>query len=103
MEETPSIKNTDYWLKVVDMLQQNWAVIESTGAGVAVYFFDDHGVIFDRLSFEFISDAETALRRNGFSLYSEERFDFIAKARHPCRLRAHDNGPIYSSGRFWHS
>lgn len=38
MEETPSIKNTDYWLKVVDMLQQNWAVIESTGAGVAVYF-----------------------------------------------------------------
>lgn len=29
--QTIGISNNDYWFKVVDMLQQNWALIESKG------------------------------------------------------------------------
>jgi hypothetical protein len=42
MNELVAIRSTDFWLKVVEMLQQNWALIEDEAAGaVRVYFISD--------------------------------------------------------------
>jgi hypothetical protein len=103
MEQSPNITNTDYWFKVVEFLQQNWGVIEVTASGCTVYFFGDTAGIFDKIGFSSISDAEAALKRNGFSRYEDDKKaqELIAKPTPPFRMQPHPNGPIYSSGRYW--
>jgi hypothetical protein len=97
------IANEDYWIKVVEFLQQNWAVIEPEGSGFKILFFDDCSGIFDSIEFDSLEDAESALKRNGFGNYNEdqEAQDFIAKPKAPLRGGAHLINSIYSSGRFW--
>lgn len=100
----PDISSEDYWFKVVDFLQNNWAVIQPRGHdGCQIYFFSDTSGIFDSLNFVNQPEAEIALKRNGFKRYNEdsEAQQFIAKPRGPFEMRNHPNGPIYSSGRFW--
>ncbi len=41
MSDVISIKGEDLWVKVVEMLQQNWASIEPEGEGVRLYFVTD--------------------------------------------------------------
>lgn len=96
-----SINN--YWCKVVEMLQQNWAVIQSSDEGCTVFFFMDDSSIFDQMTFESFNDAKEALVRNGFSLFSkdEKLQEFITPPNPPFGRRKHPNGEIYSSGRFW--
>jgi hypothetical protein len=97
------ISNEDFWYKVVEFLQQNWAVIEPEDNGFKVFFFDDAGGIFDVIKLDSLEDAKTALKKNGFANYNEdqESHDFIAKPKVPLRGGAHLVNPIYSSGRFW--
>ena len=65
MEHIIPITNHDYWFKVVGMLQQNWALIESASAdGCRVYFISDISGVFDELEFGNTVIAEAALRRN---------------------------------------
>lgn len=100
----PDISSEDYWFKVVDFLQHNWAVIQPTeNDGCRVHFFGDTAGIFDAIDFANSGSAESALKRNGFKRYAEdsEAQQFIAKPRVPFEMRDHPNGPIYSSGRFW--
>ena len=104
MSDEISIESRDYWFKVVDMLQQNWALIESTATtGVVVYFVGDTSGVFDEMVFPFLDAAAQALRRNGFSRYAEdaEARSFLRPPPPPFHRSAHPNGPIYSSGRFW--
>lgn len=102
----PELKSREFWVKVVAMLQQNWAVIEgpSSSAARTVYFLDDFGGVFDRLEFKSEKEAKEALLRNDFVRYpdSEEMAQFLTPPTLGAyRERAHPNGPIYSSGRFW--
>jgi hypothetical protein len=102
--ETPvEIQSRDYWFKVVDFLQQNWALIDETTESCAVFFFGDTSGVFDRLAFPSVAEAEAALRRNGFTRFAEDKKaqGFIAVPQPPFHERPHPNGPIYSSGRFW--
>ena len=63
----------DPWYKVVDFLQQNWAVVIATGGdSVLVVFYGDTSGIFDELEFRTREEAEKALLRNGFSKYQED-------------------------------
>ena len=104
MRETISIKTDDFWVKVVEMLQQNWALIEQkSGNYVCVYFIGDNSSVFDELSFKSTDEAATALRRNGFQLFAgdEKLKSFLRPPKPPYHRRAHPNGPIYSSGRYW--
>ncbi|MBD1204786.1 MAG: hypothetical protein H9533_11695 [Rhodobacteraceae bacterium] len=97
------LSDKPYWFKVVDFLQQNWAVI-STEAGMAkVIFFSDTCGIFDELTFPSSTEAESALRRNGFNTYDDdvEAQKLIRRPVGTFRPVPHPNGPIYSSGRFW--
>ena len=104
MKEIVEIESRDYWFKVVDFLQQNWALIEQNKDGSAlVYFFGDTSGVFDQMNFKSQSEAEKALKRNGFNLYAEdiEAQNIIAKPSLPFYRSTHPNDLIYSSGKFW--
>ena len=99
------IHSRDYWFKIVDFLQHNWALVDPTSDGCTVHFVGDTSGVFDRLSFPSIAEAEIALALNGFARYvdNERAQGFIAVPQPPFHEQPHPNGPIYSSGRFWRS
>lgn len=93
----------DPWFKIVEFLQQNWAVIIDGGDSALVVFYGDTCGVFDEIAFDSITEAEAALIRNGFAKYQEDdnAREFIGLPRGEFQERAHPNGKIYSSGRFW--
>ena len=97
------INNRDFWIKVVGMLQQNWALIGKNGDSNAVYFLDDMGKVFDHIDFESVDEAQAALARNGFRLFAEEKKlqEIISLPREPFTYGSHPSGKIYSSGDYW--
>ena len=105
MNEPVAIETGDFWVKVVEMLQQNWALIEPEAQSVRVYFITDTGGVFDEIAFPSTAAAHEALQRNGFRRFAEhaDLQSFLHPPRAPFRRDTHPNGPIYSSGRFWRS
>ncbi len=104
MSETMPIEGHHFWVKVVDMLQQNWAMIQyDSSDGARVLFISDRSEIFDQLTFRDLAEAETALARNGFQQFANaaDLKSFLRAPSPPYREGRHPNGPIYSSGRFW--
>ena len=98
------IASRDYWVKIVEFLQQNWALIApGTDAGVTVFFLHDLSGVFDRLAFPNQEEAEAALARNGFERFAADPSlrTFLIPPRAPFHEDEHPNGPIYSSGEFW--
>ena len=81
------IRSRDYWFKIVEFLQQNWALIDedATGPSCTVFFFGDTSGVFDRLRFASVAAAEVALLRNGFKPYDSDPKapEFIAKPEPP--------------------
>lgn len=100
------IISRDFWIKIVEMLQHHWALIDDDpdSGSCTVFFIHDLSGVFDRLRFASKQDAFRALRRNGFGRFTEdnESQKFIAPPHPPFYEDQHENGPIYSSGRFWH-
>lgn len=98
------IRNRDYWFKALDNHQVNWCLIDedrASGHSVA-YFFHELSGVFDRLTLVDRSEAERALRYNGFQRLAERGdLDQSAVAEPPLQEDEHWNGPIHSSGRFW--
>lgn len=97
------IKSEKYWVKIVEFLQHNWALIESNDINdkVTVFFIQDASKIFDKIEFKKIEEAELALRKNGFKLYlneNENYSDFIVPPKKPY---GESPRPIYSSGQYW--
>src|SRR5947208_6596908 len=96
------IKSRDYWFKIVEFLQQNWALIDPDESGVVVWFFGDTSGVFDQMTFSSKNEAEEALQMNDFRRYADDpkSHEFIGIPTPPFRRGAHPNGPIYSSGKF---
>jgi hypothetical protein len=103
MSDEIPIQSRDYWFKVIEMLQQNWALIDATPGSVTVYFVNDTGGVFDEIPFDSLDTAETSLSENGFQRFADDpKFaSFLYPPNPPFTLQPHPNGPIYSSGRFW--
>lgn len=97
------IQSRGYWFKIVDFLQQNWALVDAVDEGCVIWFFSDTSGVFDELRFPSANDAEAALRRNGFTLFEEDptASAMLHRPEPPFVRRPHSNGLIYSSGRFW--
>ena len=99
------IHSRDYWFKIVDFLQQNWALIDvdDQTASCVVFFFGDTSGVFDRMSFQTLAAAEGGLRVNGFTRFDEdsEAQGFIGKPPPPFYEESHPNDRIYSSGEYW--
>ena len=104
MTGSMSIRSRDYWVKVVEMLQQNWALIDTNADGSAhVFFVSDARDVFDEMDFASAEEAEVGLKRNGFRLLAA-RSDMQRLLRPPASpftRGEHPNGAIYSSGRYW--
>ena len=106
MNEPVVIKSTDFWVKVVEMLQQNWALIDDeTEGAVRVFFVNDASGVFDERVFSAKRLALQALSRNGFTRFADsaDLQSFLRPPPAPYHRTVHPNGPIYSSGRFWRS
>ena len=104
MNGAAEIKVEGLWVKVVGMLQQNWASIEQTeSAGVRVRFVTDAGDVFDEMTFITDTEAVAGLTRNGFRRLADapDLQSFLRPPDPPFRPGSHPNGLIYSSGRFW--
>ncbi len=104
MGEPVEILSAQPWVKVVEMLQQNWAFVEPAGEGrVMIYFVNDRGGVFDQIEETSVQAADLALRKNGFKPFSStpEYRGMMHSPVAPFKRATHPNGPIYSSGRFW--
>ena len=98
------IHNADYWVKVVEFLQQNWALVDEDADGRSrIFFINDASGIFDELVCETPNEAREALIRNRFLEFSAsaDLQSFLRPPPAPFHRGTHPNGPIYSSGRFW--
>ena len=104
MNNMMHIEAQDYWVKVVEMLQQNWALIEDTESGtVIIYFIDDHGGVWDEIEYKSEGEAKSALEINYFKHYDSDPKlkSFLRVPSPPYHKTTHPNGAIYSSGQFW--
>jgi hypothetical protein len=107
LDESFFIHGNQWWVKIVEMLQQNWAIIQTPadGDGVVVLFVADDGGVFDEMPFSDAEHAARSLRMNGFEdlSASKKQQTLLSPPTAPFAWRDHPNGRIYSSGRFWRS
>lgn len=101
----PSSEKLDWWVKIVGMLQHNWALPICLDGQWSVLFVGDTCGMFDRIDFEAAAEVVEALRINGFTRYEDDRelHSFLAPPEVPLHVQPHPNGFIYSSGRYWRS
>jgi hypothetical protein len=103
MSKEIRIKSRDYWFKIVEFLQQNWALVDRHKDGAIAWFIGDTSGVFDKIVFSSTEEAFRALTRNGFRRFAndKEAQTFLRAPEPPFVRQPHPNGPIYSSGRFW--
>lgn len=97
--------DVEWWVKVVGMLEHNWALPVLCPGGINILFVGDTSGVFDQMQFEEINAARQALDHNGFKEYASDLSlqKFILPPTLPLHEDWHDNGPIYSSGQYWFS
>ena len=67
MTEEVLITSRDYWFKIVEFLQQNWALVDFDEHGATAWFISDTSGVFDQIAF---SSPE------GFTYYALHPLDF---------------------------
>jgi hypothetical protein len=95
VSEPVGIKSTDFWGKVVEMLQQNWALIEDEpGRAVRVFSSATRAACSMRLRFPPISRRD---RRSGFKRFADsaDLLSFLRPPPAPYHRTAHPSGAIY--------
>lgn len=72
-EKKIDIRSKDFWVNIVDFLQQYWALIEHADDSkqVTVYFIHEGSGVFANMKFDNNDIAEKALMQNGFKKYSD--------------------------------
>lgn len=116
------IKSKQWWIKIIGMLQHNWALIEEHDDGAAtIYFFHDCGgtrnfvpgykwyelkeraAVVDSLSYASPSAAKEALEENGFRL--QETVGLLGSGEIPTGAfydaRATEDGVYSKSEEHW--
>jgi hypothetical protein len=103
LTEEVSIESRNYRFKIVEFLQQNWALVDPHEPGAIAWFIGDTSRVFDQIVFSSPEEAFCALTRNGFRRFADDRKaqTFLRAPDPPFVSKPHPNGPIYSSGRFW--
>lgn len=115
-----SISSRDWWVKVLGMLQHNWAIIEESDGRFFVYFFHDLGTtksfpkaftlrqlqnrcgVIDSLVFNSLEDAMAGLRLNDFERLAENPGPWDGYQPHGNFYDARsDEEGIYSRAGYW--
>lgn len=119
------IDNTEWWVKPLDMMVHNWALVENQASGkAAVYFFHDQGktkggsstpnpyksysqsngyiAVIDSLEFDNVLKAEKNLLHNGFTRIADTEGPWTGGEPEGqfYDARIFEIG-IYSSGEYW--
>jgi hypothetical protein len=71
-KEVP-IESRDYWFKIVEFLQQNWALVDPHERGAISWFIGDTSGVFDQIVFSSPEEAFSALTRNGFRRFANNQ------------------------------
>jgi hypothetical protein len=98
------LRTDDFWVKVVDVLVHNWAVVRPTSSSAPeLVFFDNRSRVFDTMRFADVDEAIAGLRRNGFEPYDEIGGfrKILPKPRPPFIMERGNFRPVYSSGEYW--
>ena len=102
MEIEYNIQSRNYWIKIVEILQQNWALVDKNSDPniCTVYFIHDEFGVFDEMEFSFVEEACQGLKISGFKRFSDvDRIKkYITPPKPPFHKAKHPNCPIYSSG-----
>jgi len=107
MKQPVHIQSRKYWIKVLAMLQQNWAIIETPpeteGGPCDIFFIDDNSCVFDSLRFLSPAEAEDGLKRNGFRRYESDAnmLRYIPPPSAPFYSSPDCHTGVYSSGEYW--
>ena len=101
--ELVKLHSRDMWVKLLENMQQNWALIELSETGTKIYFINDHSGVFDEINCESVDDAIEKLSRNDFFRYTDKPDIQLMHPppSPPYHVGKHPNGRIYSSGRYW--
>lgn len=114
------IHSADWWVKVLGMLQHNWALIETSNKKTIVYFFHDLGnqkgysrqynfyqlkdrsAVIDSLEFECMEDAVLGLNKNGFMRLKDNPGPWEVEQPNKNFYDAReDEEGIYSKALYW--
>lgn len=101
MNEEVKIQSNDFWVKIVEFLQQNWALIDEHENNTIVWFIHDASGVFDKLEFKNHNDAIIGLEKNGFKRYLDPTENFTEFIIPPKRPFFNSPKNIYSSGKYW--
>lgn len=87
-EKEIKITSKDFWVNIVDFMQQYWALIEDDKDtnGVIVYFIHEGSGVFTNMKFKSHAIAEKALLQNGFKKFNDplEKYnDFMMPPQEP--------------------
>lgn len=82
------IKSKDFWVNIVDFMQQYWALIDKDedSKSVTVYFIHEGSGVFTNMKFKSFTIAEKALLQNGFKKFNdplEKYTDFMMPPKEP--------------------
>lgn len=99
----------EVWVKVVEFLQQNWAVLrtDTPSAGARIWFVNDGRAAFDFIDYDSPAMARRALQLNGFQVYEASEHDWLESpipgnlASGDIATRGWSPRPIYSSRKYW--
>jgi hypothetical protein len=91
------INSNDFWLNIVDFLQQYWVLIDKSKEDeeVTVYFLNEGSGIFADMRFDSVEIAEKALLQNGFKKYSDplEKYrEYLTPPSRPYYMVRHSEG-----------
>lgn len=93
------------WVKIVGMLQHNWAFVKLNKGISKIYFFGDDQRVFDSLDCQSESLAYAGLIKNGFEPATEQvdLFELVFGNKNFTSLQNNDvvHKDVYSSGRHW--
>ncbi len=94
---------SEFWIKTVGYLQDNWAVFEKVeNGGYRLYFFDVQKAVFDSLDYKSDILMKKELMANGFERYEREAIP-IQEPTGDFHVSESAHRKIYSSGKFWKS
>ena len=103
-EEVVRIRSSNYWFKISEFLQTDWALIDENDDGTAsVRFITDSSAVFDELHFTTLEAAVKGLLANGFDIFyiNDEVKDVLVPPKPPFKRKTDQRSPIYSSKKFW--
>ena len=97
---TFDLSDNTWYYKPIDMLVINFAVISEVMPSV-IRFVDQHGYVFDRMTFDEATSLHEELIRNGFKEVVDDDFIKLVGLPEAIKDLGGETQPVYSSGKFW--